>query len=674
MSLVVNMQQRRTVAAGRQNQDPNKDVAPKKEQTPKKLSLNVERNIQEVLNHKGNTTGRGRHMVLAHLEKKKASEERTPPAAMNKLLGGSAKTGGYSGVTRSAVEPLGNKLSTPNLRKRRLNPEESRVFLSALHASQQEEPERDFTDLAPGSPVKTSAKEGMAVYTKRPKTGTTPPTPPLRSLSRRRVAPPSPCPAPPPVFESRSEKVSSPEASMPVVEQAAELDNLQPVRRQLISPPITEDSDPYGFASVRDSVEDVNALALWKDPDTEALGVDNQSYSFLPQSPRKSHGLMNLGNTCYMNVIVQCLYNLSSFVSGMERFFGPLVKQKALEDSELLLSSDVETVHAALLKVFRDLRQAERYEVVNPSVLKHMFAKHQESFWGCMQQDAHEFFCSLIDQVQEDVSSELKKQYSIEADRPKLEDVCPTTQNFSCSVRNNLTCAGCGNVSSVEETYRDFCLAFPEGERADESQNCSLESLLNLYFQETSMSRKCEKCGVEDTKAQAQILKLPHVLVLQLKRLHMDRDVPCTKVSAPVKFTSRLDVGPWCSLDKQKFWSPAPEDFKSNEPVTTTHVTQHGGSNFGLPSCFEFESPKLNAKLKKSADVSSYRLHGVVNHLGFNASGGHFLTDVYDAEADRWLRCDDSLVTDVSEESVLANARGAYMFFYVHESVTEDLR
>jgi hypothetical protein len=57
-----------------------------------------------------------------------------------------------------------------------------------------------------------------------------------------------------------------------------------------------------------------------------------------------------------------------------------------LQDSESLLSSDVESVHAALLKVFRDLRQAERYEVVNPSVLKHMFATHQESFWGCMQQ------------------------------------------------------------------------------------------------------------------------------------------------------------------------------------------------------------------------------------------------------------------------------------------------
>ena len=38
-------------------------VAPKKEQTPKKMSLNVERNIQEVLNHKSNTTGECRNSV-----------------------------------------------------------------------------------------------------------------------------------------------------------------------------------------------------------------------------------------------------------------------------------------------------------------------------------------------------------------------------------------------------------------------------------------------------------------------------------------------------------------------------------------------------------------------------------------------------------------------------------
>lgn len=155
-----------------------------------------------------------------------------------------------------------------------------------------------------------------------------------------------------------------------------------------------------------------------------------------------------------------------------------------LSNRESECSGDIESVHAALLKVFRDLKRAKRFEIMNPTLLKHAFAQHQSSFWGCIQQDAHEFFCSLIDKVQEDVSSALKKQYSVEADRPKLETVCPTTQNFSCSVRNNLTCAGCGNVSSVEETYCDFSLALPEDERTDEATNCSLDSLLNLYFQD----------------------------------------------------------------------------------------------------------------------------------------------------------------------------------------------
>lgn len=67
-----------------------------------------------------------------------------------------------------------------------------------------------------------------------------------------------------------------------------------------------------------------------------------------------------------------------------------------LQSSESLSLPDIESVHAALLKVFRDLKRAERYETVNPAVLKQAFAKHQSSFWGCIQQ----VFCSLVDELQ----------------------------------------------------------------------------------------------------------------------------------------------------------------------------------------------------------------------------------------------------------------------------------
>lgn len=71
-----------------------------------------------------------------------------------------------------------------------------------------------------------------------------------------------------------------------------------------------------------------------------------------------------------------------------------------------------------------------------------------------------------------------------------------------------------------------------------------------------------------------------------------------------------------------------------------------------LPSCFNLESQELHTTPKVYSNVSTcYRLHGVVNHLGFTASTGHFLTDVLDTEADKWLRCDDSLVSDVSSRN-----------------------
>jgi len=154
-------------------------------------------------------------------------------------------------------------------------------------------------------------------------------------------------------------------------------------------------------------------------------------------------------------------------------------------------------------------------------------------------------------------------------------------------------------------------------------------------------------------------------------------------------FLSSSPSGPWCAQDKQNFWTPTLSDIlPSTSHDSTVSIPSGGGSldwDFSssegsldsglLPSSFDFEPP--TPPNVDSRNVSTcYRLHGVVNHLGFTASTGHFLTDVLDPEADRWLRCDDSLVTDVTEDSVFANEREAYMFFYVHEpglSIKEKL-
>ncbi|XP_024362854.1 uncharacterized protein [Physcomitrium patens] len=698
MSLVVNMHQRRTVATGtvatgRQNQDPNTPVNPEKKRTSKRLQPEVQKSIEEVLNHSRNTKGRGRSMVLAALQKKAAEQKnpatvKTSPVKRNQRGGSAQKNAHSDDMTSALVAPelQGSKIPISDIRKRHVDQDQARAPLTVLDASAEDEPKTNWKDLAGSSPSKPSRKEETpVVYQKKQKTESASPIPAAMMSNRRPVtygASPLPLPSPPPAPESKSpcsrNVTENPAAggSMPTVEQVVEITSLQPAKRHLVSPSQTqEESDLCGSSAVVRNVEASNPIACQRDSESQILELQNQMFSFIPTSSRRMHGLSNLGNTCFMNVIIQCLYNLTSFVAGMEQFFGPLLNKNAPEGSAPLMSQDAVGVHTALLKVFRDLKHVEGYETVNPSVLKQAFAKHQSSFWDCIQQDAHEFFCSLVDQVQENVSCELKRLYPIDAERPKLETVCPTTQNFSCLVRNSLTCTACGKVSSVEETYRDFCLALPEDERTDESKDWSLESLLNLYFQESTICRKCEGCGAEDSKARAQILQLPHVLVLQLKRLHMDRDFPCTKVTSPVKFNSRLDIGPWCAQDKQKFWSPTNVDSQNYEGMESAASVCSAQDKFvsisqGTLDCRSQDMSDTSGT-NRTADVgTSYRLYGVVNHLGFTSTCGHFLADTLDPEANRWLRCDDSLVTDVSEDSVSANVKEAYMFFYVHQPVS----
>jgi ubiquitin C-terminal hydrolase len=149
-------------------------------------------------------------------------------------------------------------------------------------------------------------------------------------------------------------------------------------------------------------------------------------------SPPRLHGLMNLGNTCYMNVVVQALFSLPTFVSAMMRLSNRFSEQEAADanDLELRSPSRNESVYSALLHVLQDLNGADRHVPVNPVALKRSFAKHQARFWGSVQQDAHEFFCSLIDHIQEEVSSLLKKQSVNRADCPELGSICPTTYSF----------------------------------------------------------------------------------------------------------------------------------------------------------------------------------------------------------------------------------------------------
>lgn len=109
-------------------------------------------------------------------------------------------------------------------------------------------------------------------------------------------------------------------------------------------------------------------------------------------------GLVNLGNTCYMNSTLQVLGHVPQFVSF---FLSP--GWEAAINSEAMFGTGGEVAREFAV-VMRRL-WSDRYLYVAPNEFKEVIGKHAKQFAGYTQQDSEEFLNRLLEFVHEDLNS-----------------------------------------------------------------------------------------------------------------------------------------------------------------------------------------------------------------------------------------------------------------------------
>lgn len=89
---------------------------------------------------------------------------------------------------------------------------------------------------------------------------------------------------------------------------------------------------------------------------------------------------------------------------------------------------------------------------------------------------------------------------------------------------------------------------------------------------------------------------------------------------------------------------------------------------------------ETNMNLKKSSrretfnhlDKHSYRLIGVVSHLGQSSNSGHYISDVLNLKTNTWSIYDDLKVEKETEDDVITSRSSTgYIFFYMFNSSFE---
>lgn len=179
-----------------------------------------------------------------------------------------------------------------------------------------------------------------------------------------------------------------------------------------------------------------------------------------------------------------------------------------------------------------------------------------------------------------------------------------------------------------EEEERGFS---PAGERGPQVREAvSLHSCIEAFTTSEELSEgigwKCEKCSaVRPARKRFALSRLPPVLVMHLKRFKHTATGPI-KVAEPVEIPLQLS-----SLELQPFCTP-----------------------------------------EAAAGAGSYRLYGVVLHLG-GYGRGHYVATVRHRKSGKWYCCDDGDCYSVDQATVLTHARQrGYVLFYARDDSTGE--
>ncbi|KAL5288959.1 USP8 family protein [Megaselia abdita] len=253
-------------------------------------------------------------------------------------------------------------------------------------------------------------------------------------------------------------------------------------------------------------------------------------------------GLKNLGNTCYMNSILQCLF--SSFK------FRKFLTATNYRDSINYTSKTEGNICEETAGLFKRMTMMTESNYVECSQLKSNFGTYQKMFRGRDQQDAHEFLTIFIDclhlelntlTISRPINSASEKCWN-EFTKSKESRVL---QLFYGQIKSTVKCKTCEKESATYETFSNLSLELPM-----QSNICSLFDCLSMYFGGEKISGWiCPNCKQKrEAIKKLDISRLPEFLVIHLKRFFVNTEYMSNvykKKENYVKFPlDNLDISP----------------------------------------------------------------------------------------------------------------------------------
>ncbi|XP_075562981.1 ubiquitin carboxyl-terminal hydrolase 42-like [Pelecanus crispus] len=238
---------------------------------------------------------------------------------------------------------------------------------------------------------------------------------------------------------------------------------------------------------------------------------------------RAGAGLYNLGNTCFLNSVLQCLtYTppLANYLLSREH------SQSCRQQGFCMMC----VMEAHVNEVLRSSVCA-----IRPSGVISVLTRIGEHFQLGMQEDAHEFLRYTVDAMQRACLSG-SSDLDVSSQATTI-----VHQIFGGFLRSRVTCLSCRAVSDSYEAFLDVPLDI----KAASSVTAALEDFVRPEQLDGENCFKCSKCDKMVAASKSfTVHHAPKVLTVCLKRF---QDFTGRKISKVVEYPEYLDLRPYMS-------------------------------------------------------------------------------------------------------------------------------
>ncbi|XP_055638637.1 ubiquitin carboxyl-terminal hydrolase 38 [Toxorhynchites rutilus septentrionalis] len=348
-------------------------------------------------------------------------------------------------------------------------------------------------------------------------------------------------------------------------------------------------------------------------------------------------GLVNLGNTCYMNSVLQALVMTKQFCREilLSKIEAPLFFQIQKLLALLLHSTRPELTPRALLAAARPPDFAPGYQQDSSEFLGYLLEKLHEQEKNLLKHQCCDRAVEVIGlptKIDNRLTSTVleanqtiysgAKQLQQTNDHPFDESLLPPTliqKTFDGKLYVTYECGRCGSKSTNNDAFRSFELSFPAPNNYETGY--SVQKLLDFYCSSEKLIGEnryyCDQCKqLCDGERSIQILKSPKNLILTLKHFRYDQ-----QKHTRAKLMNKV---------------------RHDEVISLPVITELGNSI-----------------------VVQYSLYAAVVHAGTSMDSGHYYTYAQD-EPDSWYKFNDNYVTkcSVDELHALSSPNTPYILFY----------